>query len=406
MGWTCVLVFSYGTNVLRYKAEVAETARIQARAAIERDILFRNWTAGHGGVYVPITPETQPNEFLRVPERDVLTETGRRLTLINPSFMVRQIYELGQKRQELYGHLTNLDPLRPANGPDDWERSTLHAFKAGAPERDMTLNIDGKPIFRFMKPLLAEEGCLLCHDRKKYAPGDVLGGISVAIPLSPLLEIERRHVREVALAHAAVWLVGMLGMGIGARSLQIQTNERRKAEERVRHLAFHDALTELPNRRLFLDRLEHALAETSRYNRKLALLFVDLDGFKSVNDDYGHDAGDRVLLAVAGRLKICCRAADTVSRLGGDEFGIILSNVEEEAAALQVAQRIVEDLAQPFGNIATQLGASVGVSLAPADGSEGWTLVKKADKAMYAAKRAGKNGVQRYTPSMERDYIG
>ncbi|MBI9087441.1 MAG: GGDEF domain-containing protein [Desulfobacterales bacterium] len=157
--------------------------------------------------------------------------------------------------------------------------------------------------------------------------------------------------------------------------------------------AHFDRLTALPNRALFLDRLDQVLAQSIRYKRRFALLFIDLDGFKSVNDNLGHEAGDAVLMETAGRFAGVVRGSDTVARLGGDEFTILINAVNSPEDAEIVARKIIGTLATPFefkGNQA-KIGASIGISLYPEQGQDRDTLIKQADNAMYQAKQAGKN---------------
>lgn len=170
--------------------------------------------------------------------------------------------------------------------------------------------------------------------------------------------------------------------------------ERKRAESKINFLAYHDQLTELPNRELFYDRLSHTISQARRKHHRLALLFLDLDGFKEINDRYGHEAGDAVLKTVAKRLQACIRSMDTVARLGGDEFTIILSEMEEIADASNVAEKIIHQLSKPITlNDAQQcsVGVSVGIALYPEDGYELDKLMSAADAAMYKSKATGKN---------------
>jgi diguanylate cyclase (GGDEF)-like protein/PAS domain S-box-containing protein len=175
--------------------------------------------------------------------------------------------------------------------------------------------------------------------------------------------------------------------------------ERRNAEQKLSYLAQFDSLTELPNRDLFRDRLAQTLEQAKRNDWTLGILYIDLDGFKVVNDTFGHGAGDKLLALVAQRLKACVRTSDTVGRLGGDEFAIVLSNLAAPADAELVAKALVAALMRPFevdGN-ETRMTASVGVSLFPFDGEEADELLKHADTAMYRAKERGRNNYQFYT---------
>lgn len=171
--------------------------------------------------------------------------------------------------------------------------------------------------------------------------------------------------------------------------------EVKRSEDVLRHQVYHDALTGLPNRRLFSDRLEMALSYAQRSEQPLAVMFIDLDDFKTVNDRYGHQVGDHLLQGVATRLQECCRDGDTVARLGGDEFVMILPAVAGREDAVAIAQRIREVLAAPLtvSGVAAPLSvkASLGFTLSPRDGRDAHTLLGNADLAMYRAKSAGKD---------------
>ncbi len=160
-------------------------------------------------------------------------------------------------------------------------------------------------------------------------------------------------------------------------------------EEELRRVALHDALTGLPNRVLFEERLNHGLIQAKRHGWKLAVLFMDIDNFKNINDFYGHDMGDKVLLTVADRLQSATREEDTVSRWGGDEFVCLLSEVKQEADMTGLAEMMVKRIAEAFTFKGTVLSikVSIGIAIYPADGETADSLFKKADTAMYKAKR-------------------
>jgi diguanylate cyclase (GGDEF)-like protein/PAS domain S-box-containing protein len=166
---------------------------------------------------------------------------------------------------------------------------------------------------------------------------------------------------------------------------------------RMSRLAHYDCLTDLPNRVLLKDRLGRALALANRYSRLPAVLFVDLDHFKDVNDSAGHAIGDRILQSIARRLLACVRSSDTVSRYGGDEFVVLLSEVNDSRSLMPVAKKILGAIAVPHDLLAPHalhITASVGVSIFPRDGQDGDTLIQSADAAMYCAKQNGGNNVQ------------
>jgi diguanylate cyclase (GGDEF)-like protein/PAS domain S-box-containing protein len=195
---------------------------------------------------------------------------------------------------------------------------------------------------------------------------------------------------------ALLQVVRAIGSQIG------QFIQHKQAEERVRHLAHYDELTGLPNRSMFNQRLSHALAQAKRGDRPLAVLFIDLDRFKNINDTLGHEAGDRVLREVADRLRACLRESDTIGRLGGDEFVVLIAEFPEPLQVAAVAQKILAAAARPLV-IETQefhITASIGISTYPDDSADMQSLLKNADIAMYRAKERGKNNYQFYSAQM------
>ena len=168
----------------------------------------------------------------------------------------------------------------------------------------------------------------------------------------------------------------------------------KELQDQMAHMAHHDQLTGLPNRFLFHDRLAQALASARRRRAGFALLYLDLDGFKPVNDQFGHEAGDALLIAVGERLLRCVRAADTVARMGGDEFTILLPEIQEPAHIRRVVEQILQSLEEPFavGEGECRIGLSIGIARFPEDGDTSDLLLSRADTAMYEVKRSGQGG--------------
>lgn len=207
--------------------------------------------------------------------------------------------------------------------------------------------------------------------------------------------------REPTAFHRALLDIGASIVGI-VLSRGREADERRAAEERIAFLAYHDALTGLPNRLLTRERLDLAIALAARGGHKVALLFLDLDSFKVVNDSLGHSAGDLLLRAVAVRLKGCIRDGDTLGRLGGDEFVLIISDIANPDDVGYTSEKVLAQLSDPFeveGNELTTT-VSIGAAVYPDDGQDFETLLKKADIAMYGAKGAGRNTYRFYTQEM------
>jgi len=181
--------------------------------------------------------------------------------------------------------------------------------------------------------------------------------------------------------------------------LEKEIEAHKATVKRLDQMAHHDVLTNLPNRALFATLLDKSLAISRRNEQQLALMFLDLDGFKQINDTAGHDAGDQLLVDTAERLVRCVRASDTVARFAGDEFIVLLNEIRSKDDARFVANKILELIGQPFHikESELQVGASIGISLFPSDGDDMISLLKNADTAMYRAKEKGKNNFQFYS---------
>ena len=228
------------------------------------------------------------------------------------------------------------------------------------------------------------------------------------IPIVVLTGLDDEKVGLQALQNDAqdYFIKGDLNTRALERTIRYAT-ERKRQDNELKALALHDSLTGLANRHQFLEFLESSLARAKRHQRNLAILFLDLDHFKDVNDSLGHEAGDALLTRVAQRLTSCVRAVDLVSRFGGDEFGIVLEQIDQDSDAANVAQKIIDVLAQPF-DIADQqifIGCSIGVATYPLCGDDANELLKAADSAMYHAKDEGRNNYQFFAKKLQQKLL-
>ncbi|MGZ4106818.1 MAG: sensor domain-containing protein, partial [Tumebacillaceae bacterium] len=189
---------------------------------------------------------------------------------------------------------------------------------------------------------------------------------------------------------------------VGVYGIAKDITEKKRNEHLINHMAYHDSLTDLPNRRLFKDRLTQVLEQSCAQTEQLAIFFIDLDRFKIINDSLGHAFGDLVLQLVAQRLSSCVRDFDTVARMGGDEFTLLLPNIADGDDVIRIAQCILETINQPMliNGQELHITPSIGISMYPRDGEDTETLMKNADTAMYRAKETGKNNFQLYAPNM------
>ncbi|HVZ32733.1 MAG TPA: EAL domain-containing protein, partial [Polyangiaceae bacterium] len=218
----------------------------------------------------------------------------------------------------------------------------------------------------------------------------------------PSLKVEKRYVRKDG---TTIWVRitaavrrGEDGSPLYDISVVEDISNRKRAEDRVQYLATHDEMTGLPNRATFFQLLEHAIESAIRYEHEGAVLFVDLDRFKIINDSLGHAAGDILLKEMALRLTHAVRKADVVARLGGDEFVVLLDNIDDAAQASAVARKLLTTILEPvpIGGQECRVTGSIGIAKYPTDGRDAMSLMRHADMAMYAAKEHGKNNVQFY----------
>ncbi|MCU7839630.1 MAG: EAL domain-containing protein [Candidatus Thiodiazotropha sp. (ex Troendleina suluensis)] len=407
--WTLLMLFLLQWLLGNEDAEMLELARQEAVDNFNKDQAFRVWATKHGGIYVPISEHTQPSPYLsHIPERELVTPSGRRLTLMNPAFMLRQLMDDYNELYGVKGRITSLNPLNPENAPDAWEREALKAFEMGEVERLEVTEINEAPFLRLIRPMVTEEGCLKCHGHQGFTVGSIRGGVGVSVPLAGYLSVTNSRKRNLFVALSMIWGVGIVGVWLIGKRSQQRIQERKNYEGQIWHQANFDSLTGLSNRSLFMDRLDRALAYARRHEHKLVLLFIDLDRFKDVNDTLGHAIGDLLLQEAAQRLQGCVRDMDTVSRLGGDEFTVILPEVVDGMSATIVAGTILTSLSRPFemDEQEAQLSASIGITIFPQDGENPGMLLQNADTAMYRAKAEGRNTFRYFTWEMNKEAGG
>ena len=233
-------------------------------------------------------------------------------------------------------------------------------------------------------------------------PLDMAVAQDKTVGLTPNCILIRRDGHESAIEDSAAPIHDRNGRGIGAVIVFHDVSVARSMSLQMTHSAEHDFLTDLPNRMLLNDRINRAIALASRHSKKVAVLFLDLDGFKHTNDSLGHPIGDKLLQSIAKRLTECVRGSDTVSRQGGDEFVVLLSEVETPEDAAITARRMLKAVAEahPIDQHDLHVTATVGVSIYPDDGREAETLIKNADTAMYHAKENGRQDYQFFEPAM------
>jgi diguanylate cyclase (GGDEF)-like protein len=394
--WTTVISLSLYVNFQLNAKHLIMIGTTIARSSFDKDILYRRWNASLGGVYGRQSDQVAPNPHLIVAERDISTPLGRQLTMLNPAYMTRLVHEIGQQKNGIQGHITSLNPIRPENRPDSWEKQALQGFEVGAEEVYSVEKLNGQSYLRWMKPLITEQGCLDCHQEQGYEVGQIRGGISQSIPMSLLENVGKKALRGLWFGHLALWLIGGLFISYAYRALLKKHLALCSANKKLGEFALTDVLTGLSNRRYAMQILEKLWEETIANSNPLSCIMIDADSFKQVNDSYGHDAGDIVLCKLAIELSDNVRTDDIVCRLGGDEFLIICPNTNKEGA-LNLANNIHNKIREL--NVAVSGGSwhgsiSVGVAVKTASMKNIEGLLKAADLGVYAAKEAGRDCVR------------
>jgi PAS domain S-box-containing protein len=233
VAWTGLIAMLLTWDAHETRLFALKDAQSNALTSYDKDVAFRDWATTHGGVYVPIDENTPPNQYLsNIKERDLITPSGRHLTLMNPAYMARQMNEFFSKKGSVFGHITSLKLKNPNNKPDKWEEEALKGFEKGEKERIEISNIGDAPFLRLMRPIITKEGCLKCHADQGYKVGDIRGGVTVSVGLEPYYAEARTLIREHSVGHGLIWLLGSLGLLIGhgyARRLGSAREDAREA---------------------------------------------------------------------------------------------------------------------------------------------------------------------------------
>lgn len=331
-------------------------------------------------MYLPLYRKDAPHDTL----------ASRRSNLIG---WVSASFRMNKLMASLYGEHGSAATMRIHDGIELSPRTLLYASAQPAGERHAVGAAPGTHA-----------------ERLEYIE---MGGrtwtLAINAPAAPDLPLDKNRSQLIALAGIclSLLLTALTWSLVSGRERAYalatdMTAALRASEARYRHLAQHDVLTSLPNLALFSDRLQQTLILARRNQARLALLFLDLDQFKPINDALGHHVGDLLLQAVARRLRDCVRESDTVARIGGDEFVLLLSEINDQHEALALAELIRDALDQPFimtDGQSLDISSSIGVAVYPEHGSDSTQLLKHADRAMYDAKRRGRNQVQLYQPA-------
>jgi hypothetical protein len=269
--WSLIIVISSINDISVEKNNTFALAKREADTTFNKDQAFRYWSSEHGGIYVPISEKTKPNQYLsHIIDRDITSQSGLHLTLMNPAYMIRQIMSDYEKFYGTKGHITSLKTLNKNNEPDAWERAALETFeKSGKREIIEVLGSGSESFLRLMKPMVVEQGCLKCHSNQGYKVGDIRGGVSVKLSLGPYLLLENKTIAEIIKSHAIFWCVGTIALLIFTLWGRRKINDHRLSHEKL--LASNDAL-------------QHALSEVKTLRGIIPICAY----CKKIRDDKGY----------------------------------------------------------------------------------------------------------------------
>jgi len=366
----------------------------QARGFVDLVVDVRAWNASHGGVWVLKSPTSQSNPYLRDlgVEPDTSTVSGNKLTLRNPSAMTREISAIAEAREMITFRMTSLRPVNPASAPDAWERAQLTRFESDRTEIPLFTKSNGVRVLRLMRPLIVDASCLRCHGAQGYRVGDVRGAISVSLPLTA----SDRAVAEDAWTLVGIFILVVIVAGlVGYLLVREMASRIVESEELLRTAATTDTLTGLANRRAVLARLDDEFARAKRTGSTMGVIMMDVDHFKRVNDSLGHAAGDTVLRELAQRLVGALREYDVIGRVGGEEFLVVASDIQDEGLA-ELGERLrCAVAAGPVEHKSVPIPVTISAGSALArEGDTPDSLIARADDALYKAKANGRSCVQ------------
>jgi len=229
--WSVMAGVSLLWNLQAGKQDAVEMAAATVRANIQKDFGLRKWVNSHGGVYVSPTGHTPPNPYLNVPERDVVTTTGKALTLMNHAYVLREIQTDFPDDYGIMSRIASLHPLNPLNAADEWESRALASFERGSREYLEILQVNGQSYLRMMKPFMVEQECTGCHTGQKT--GDIRGGISSSIAMGRFIPHRQEHRDNLLLSHGVIWLIGLVALGISYRRDVRLVAERKRARQEL-----------------------------------------------------------------------------------------------------------------------------------------------------------------------------
>ena len=416
--FTVTVIFFFTLFILKYINDTrndyqAISEKIlyeQASTLFNNIVTLRKWNSDHGAIYVKAYNGIQPNPYLK--DNHTYTKDNELLIKINPAWMTRQISELSNKKEKYYFKITSLQPINPNNAPDNFEKTALENMKRNKSKEVYTSLENDK--FNFMGALKVEQSCLECHTTQGYNIGDTIGGLRVSIPIDNYLhnmeivdsKTELLYLITILTSIVFILLITYTVNSIYVRELNIlklnktlevkvnqRTKELKNANKKLLEISSVDFLTNIPNRRYFFEVGNKSFHLAKREKHPLSIIYIDIDHFKSINDNYGHNIGDEILKLVSSKMNKLIRKSDILARTGGEEFTILLNNTDKENAFI-LAEKLrttIENSYYRDKEFEIQVTISLGISELQNDDEELDSIISRADKALYKAKNESRN---------------
>lgn len=330
--WLAIVAVSLWFNFSQIDETSFQMAVTEGRTSWIKDQAYRQWVTDKGGIYAPPSEKYPPNPHLaHIPDRDVFTTDGKHLTLTNPAYMIRQVFEISIEPGAPKEHITSLRPLRPENKPDAWESEALRQFESGVEEVSALSEINGILNLRYMRPMITKEGCLKCHGHQGYKVGDIRGGVSFSIPFAPFQEAADAQKRSLLLWHALIGILGLTGL--------LASFQRISANERLLH---------------------QALNESRQANEKIMELNTTLE--RRVNDEVGKSRQKDLLLIQQSRLASMGEMIHNIAhqwRQPLNTLAVILANIQDDYRYNELTAESLESAVKKSDTILNQMSQTI-----------------------------------------------
>lgn len=408
--FTLFIVSYISSSKISY-IEISKRVLFEKATSLFNNIVnTREWASRHGGVYIKAHEGIEPNPYLT--DNYTYTKDNELLIKVNPAWMTRQISELSNKKEKYYFRITSLQPVNPNNIADKFEKRALTYLENNQNEKFYS-SIE-KDKYHLLGTLLVKKSCLSCHQSQGYKEGDIIGGLRVSIPVDTYNENVQLITSKTDLLYLITFITSIIFISIFTftvqsiynreknilklnktleRKVRSRTKELSIANEQLTQISMQDYLTNIPNRRYFFKVGSQSFNVAKRERFNLSLLCIDIDFFKKVNDTYGHQIGDEILKLVSSTMNKQIRKADILARTGGEEFVILLHNVDSNGAFI-LAEKIREIISKtPYTKRKLEINTtvSIGISELNDEDKDLDTLMAKADEALYISKQEGRN---------------